>query len=389
MFLRRIISFQPAYLLAFLNEPALKFGANQIGGIILGEFLYTHPFKVGIDEQLTIRTEGVTGYNFYRWLDNDGRIVSGSMTAVNVNLVPYLDDLDVTFTAYFGPPKFFYVTAYAEPGTTIVPAGVNLVPAGSSITFVFSAQAGYRIIDVVIDGTILLTKPQIELGSYTFSDVKANHTIVVKAESGARTDITLRIDLMEGEGHAEYSINGANFVRYTGVVYLPASADVKVRAVADDGYRFDRWETPTVEKNSEVTFRNVVANLYLELYFIDDSSGSRINTAVLILAAIILLMIVAALLLFFLIWRRLGLFLVVEMEGVGISDVAVSYKVDKNGKTSEGTKTTNSKGKCRIAAQLGSSVTITSAFKDGKPAVNVPVTIVMEKRKEYFDILFD
>jgi hypothetical protein len=197
-------------------------------------------------------------------------------------------------------PTNYYITATADPGATISPSGTVSVSPGANKTFVFSAAEGKAISAVIVDG-VPLSLADIGKGYYTFIDVHANHIIDVKSRD-LRTDITLRIDVKEGDGYAEYSLNGGPFVRYTSVVSLPEFCTVDLRAFAESG-KFSRWvDGSDVYLLPGISFSDVGASIYLELYFTDD------NSSLLWTICLITLLIVAAIavgwLIFFLLYRR-------------------------------------------------------------------------------------
>jgi YVTN family beta-propeller protein len=65
------------------------------------------------------------------------------------------------------------ITASAGDGGSISPAGAVKVPFGGSQTFTVTPNIGYHIADVVVDGV-----SQGAIGSYSFTNVIANHSIV-------------------------------------------------------------------------------------------------------------------------------------------------------------------------------------------------------------------
>lgn len=69
-------------------------------------------------------------------------------------------------------PTGFTITAIAGANGSISPSGVVSVEAGGSQTFTITANEGYKIADVLVDG-----KSVGAVGSYTFSGVQAKHTI--------------------------------------------------------------------------------------------------------------------------------------------------------------------------------------------------------------------
>ena len=91
----------------------------------------------------------------------------GSYTFANVTA-------NHTIAATFkpNPPAAFTITASAGPGGTISPAGAVSVPQGGSQTFTITAQAGYTIAAVTVDGEAMGAVP-----TCTFANVTGNHTI--------------------------------------------------------------------------------------------------------------------------------------------------------------------------------------------------------------------
>ena len=64
------------------------------------------------------------------------------------------------------------ITATAQTGGTITPAGENIVKTGEALTFTIAAVCGFQINDVLVDG-----KSVGPVNTYTFKDVKGNHCI--------------------------------------------------------------------------------------------------------------------------------------------------------------------------------------------------------------------
>jgi hypothetical protein len=177
------------------------------------------------------------------------------------------------------------------------------VSAGSSRTFSFSAAAGAYVGEVIVDG-VHLTQAQIDAGSYTFYNVTANHSIQVLSRD-PRTDITLIIDVKEGKGYVEYSINGGEFLRYTSPVILPEHANVTVRAHANDGYEFKEWRYgDAVLTTSEYAIPNIMGGVHLELYFADDGSGDLFSDGMLLWILLIIILIIVCVLIWFFLAKR-------------------------------------------------------------------------------------
>lgn len=73
------------------------------------------------------------------------------------------------------PVETYTILAEAGPNGTITPAGEATVDEGGSITFQFSANSGYKLSSILIDGESTALS-----SSYTFENVNGNHTIKVE-----------------------------------------------------------------------------------------------------------------------------------------------------------------------------------------------------------------
>ncbi len=99
-----------------------------------------------------------------------------------------------TVTAYFKPVTFT-ITASAEADGVISSPGVNTVNPKSSMTFTITANAGYHVDDVLVDGV-----SSGAVTSYTFTNVLASHMItamfaenawfIIDASAGANGSIS-------------------------------------------------------------------------------------------------------------------------------------------------------------------------------------------------------
>jgi predicted small secreted protein len=77
-------------------------------------------------------------------------------------------------------PRPHTITASAETGGSISPAGGTRVPRGSSQTFTATANTGYRVADLLVDGRSVGALSDLyrdNSSSYTFKNVAANHVI--------------------------------------------------------------------------------------------------------------------------------------------------------------------------------------------------------------------
>ncbi len=76
------------------------------------------------------------------------------------------------FGLFIGGPDTHSITASAVSGGSISPAGTSSVKDGGNLSYTIKPSAGHAIADVLIDGVSVG-----EVGSYTFTNTTANHTI--------------------------------------------------------------------------------------------------------------------------------------------------------------------------------------------------------------------
>ena len=105
--------------------------------------------------------------------------------------------LDHTIEATF-EPDVYTITSSAGPHGTITPLGPQPVVFNHDLTFTISADAGYHIREVLVDG--VADAGALTTGSYTFTKVSTDHTIsaTFEAEPGARRHVAER---RPGLGH--------------------------------------------------------------------------------------------------------------------------------------------------------------------------------------------
>ncbi|MDR0887687.1 MAG: hypothetical protein LBM39_00670 [Candidatus Methanoplasma sp.] len=82
-----------------------------------------------------------------------------------------------------GVPPEYTITAVADDNSKITPSGSQIVKEHGNKTFTFSANAGYRISDVIVDG--VSNANAIAAGTFTFTNVTSNHTIYIYTEKAA------------------------------------------------------------------------------------------------------------------------------------------------------------------------------------------------------------
>lgn len=72
-------------------------------------------------------------------------------------------------------PNEYVILAAAGPHANVTPAGIVPVPHGRSQTFLFWADSGYKVLELLVDGSPVRARNR-----YTFSSVKTHHRIVAR-----------------------------------------------------------------------------------------------------------------------------------------------------------------------------------------------------------------
>lgn len=103
----------------------------------------------------------------------------GKVTSFTFNDVKEAHTISASFVK-----KTFNITASAGAGGSVSPSGTTTVSYGDNKTFTFTPNQGYKVKSVVVDGV-----NKGELTTYTFSNVKAAHSISVTFEPSGRVDI--------------------------------------------------------------------------------------------------------------------------------------------------------------------------------------------------------
>ncbi len=112
-----------------------------------------------------------TGYTFVSWntkADGTG-VTFTSSTVVTADITVYAQWTSNTYT----------ITASAGPGGSITPSGAVTVNYGESQSFTITANPGYLIARILVDGKPISFNNPFKY-TYTFTNVKADHTITAE-----------------------------------------------------------------------------------------------------------------------------------------------------------------------------------------------------------------
>ena len=147
----------------------------------------------------------------------------------------------------------YTISASAGLHGSISPAGTVTVTQGGSLTFTVTADPGYRIADVTVDGQSVGALQQ-----YTFSNVTTSHTIE------ASFDI-----LVAQEYLIQASAGLHGFISPAGMVSVESGGSQTFTVAADPGYRIADVivDGQSVGARQQYTFSNVTASHTIEAHF--------------------------------------------------------------------------------------------------------------------------
>ena len=184
--------------------------------------------------------------------------ISGTWTPISSGYM----NIGGTWTQFYSAPATTYtITASAGAGGTISPSGSVVVSSGASQTFTITANSGYVISGVSVDGVA-----QGAIGSYTFTNVTSNHTISATFVAGTPVYYTIT---------ASAGANGS--ISPSGAVSVLAGASQTFTITANSGYAVD---AVTVDGSvsygtATYTFTNVTSTHTISATFFSPSAGNR------------------------------------------------------------------------------------------------------------------
>jgi hypothetical protein len=158
------------------------------------------------------------------------------------------------------PVEDHTITASAGTGGVIAPSGAQTVEDGSNLTFTITANSGFHVADVLVDGVSVGA-----VAAYGFTNITADHTI-----SATFAPNTFTITKTAGAGG---SIGGATTVNQgSDAVYtITPDSGFRVADVLVDGV--------SVGAVSSYTFSSVVANHTISATFAANSTSITIRTS--------------------------------------------------------------------------------------------------------------
>ncbi len=160
-------------------------------------------------------------------------------------------------------PMTYTITSTSGPNGSISPSGTQTVDSGSSLSFSITADSGYRVQSIVVDG---LAMDPVE--SYTFDNITADHTI-----HATFTNMTHKIKATSGS-------NGS--ISPSGKVTVAHGGPKTFYCQPDTGYRVEDVfvDDQSIGPISLYTFRDVQedhtihAKFTIIVYTIEASAGT-------------------------------------------------------------------------------------------------------------------
>ena len=197
-----------------------------------GDVIQTVTVVEGSDATLPSNNPTRDGYRFIGWSD----------TYINVT-----SDTDV-IAQYI---KTYNIVASTNTGGSVSPSGTTTLDEGQSQTYTISADTGYRIKSVTVDGA-----DQGAITTYTFSNVTSDHTIAVEFEVIPTYTITSSANA------------GGSIIPSGAITVLEGGSQVYTISVKS-GYRLSDVKVDNVSQGviSTYTFSNVTANHTIQAIF--------------------------------------------------------------------------------------------------------------------------
>jgi uncharacterized repeat protein (TIGR02543 family) len=189
-------------------------------------------------------------------VNNPAAVSSGSYTFSNVTAN---HTISVSFI------KQYTILVSAGANGSMLPSFDQTVTHGSDQTFFFTPDTGYEINQVLVDG--VNNPAAISTGSYTFSNVTANHTIAVTFKLKQYT-------ITASAGTGVSAATGSNTYNY--------GTSATVNCTVQTGYTFDGWYEGSTKVSSSPSYsftvtaaRTLQARATQNTYTITVSAGNN------------------------------------------------------------------------------------------------------------------
>ena len=160
--------------------------------------------------------------NFEVNLPADAQYVVIDYNVTSPQLFLYLDNIQLSTAA---AEDYWPIIVNANAGGTVTPASTS-VQTGSDLDFQVSANEGYRIVSVQLDGETLAGSVNVDSFAFTLSDIVAAHTVTVTFAI-----LEYSISIVSGVGGTVIPDGGQ--IRQ---ILVPWATDTVFRFMPDSGY---------------------------------------------------------------------------------------------------------------------------------------------------------
>jgi len=224
-------------LLTFTITPVA--GAN-------GALSPNKPQTVSYNGSVTFTATANAGYTTDTWT-LDGKMVQTGGAQYTLKSITAIHTVKVTFK-----PLNFTITPLAGSNGTISPNTPQSAPAGASLTFIATGNAGYTVDSWSLDGALVQTGGS----AYALKNITADHTVTVAFKA-----VTLTVTPSAGTNGA-ISPNTLQTVTYGGSMTFTATANA--------GYTVDSWQLDGVTTQTggmTYTLKNITINHTIRVTF--------------------------------------------------------------------------------------------------------------------------
>jgi sialate O-acetylesterase len=230
-------------------------GVQIVNETTTSTFTQMTPGSVGWQQNISLGRTSGSGWSSFNGYLGDTFFYRSALSDTDRQALE--TDLIAKFTG--SGPTSYTITASAGTGGSITPTGAVTVNPGTTQTFTITPNIGYIISEVTVDGGSVGA-----VGSYTFSNVTANHTIAVTfTNNPAAFDITASA----GSGGA---------LDPAGTVQVSSGASQTFTITPNIGYIISEVTVDgcSVGSVGSYTFSNVTANHTIAATFISSDGGT-------------------------------------------------------------------------------------------------------------------
>ena len=194
----------------------------------------------------------------------DGILQSENNYTISNNVGTYIfNNIDANHTIRVSfKPSTYTITVQANQGGSVDVNGKVTLNLGEAYTTNFSANAGYTIAKVIVDGAVVYNTN----GRYTFSDVSANHTIQIEF-SFAQYKVTQQNYLNNSLLETDTTISTLGSSVTNTIINIPG---YHVNRVVINGIEINKTNLTFEQGEYFYTFNNIRGDSNIKVYYLQD-----------------------------------------------------------------------------------------------------------------------